>query len=509
MRIASFAAVLALAGAHVWLQREALYADGVSYDEPHHLTAGFHAWETRRITLNREHPPLHKLLNAAPLRSLGLRLPNTPEPGQGIDINEYSRRFIGENTKPKNQIIPRARWVTVAWTTLLILVAGWFVHPLAAAILAFDPTVLAHGHLITSDTLSALAFLVVVLAWERFLDRRTWGRWLLAAVLLSLAFLAKFSTLLLGPILLTLTLLRPGRRRGLAACAAACASALAIALGVYALFQPPSGLDHPFLIGLRDLKDHARDGHAAYLLGRFSESGWWYYFPVAFAVKTPTATLALFAAAIGLAVWKRLKPPAWIVVPAVFYLAASIGGRLNLGIRHLLPFYPFLAVFIALTVTRALPSWKIRSALLAPLALLLAWELALVRPSYLAFFNQPAGGPEQGARYLLDSNLDWGQGLPALKAWLDANRVTGQICLQYFGTDDVASYRIQERHLPLTWETEAVANVDCVAAIGLSSLHELYMAPGSYRWLRAKRPAARPGHVFAVYDLRSNPQQVP
>lgn len=72
---------------------------------------------------------------------------------------------------------------------------------------------------------------------------------------------------------------------------------------------------------------------------------------------------------------------------------------------------------------------------------LIAWhigESVTIRPDYLAYFNQLAGGPSKGYKHLADSSLDWGQDLPALKQWLDREGLQqpggSTVYLSYFGT---------------------------------------------------------------------------
>jgi uncharacterized membrane protein (GlpM family) len=169
------------------------------------------------------------------------------------------------------------------------------------------------------------------------------------------------------------------------------------------------------------------------------------------------------ACALGawVAVRSRLKPAASLagrvagLLPltplfALFsvYWIVSIQSHLNIGQRHLMPIYPVLFILAG-----ALGPWLAR-----PLgwrgfvvAGLIAWhvgESASVAPHYLAYFNELAGGPSGGSQHLVDSSLDWGQDLPGLKAWLDANRLPGEDAyLAYAGTGEPRYYRIPAKRL--------------------------------------------------------------
>src|SRR5262249_3178018 len=150
----------------------------------------------------------------------------------------------------------------------------------------------------------------------------------------------------------------------------------------------------------------------SFLLGAYSDRGWWYYFPVAIALKAPLALLVLVAAAAVLA-WKR--PAAglaqWFVwLPPAVFLGLTMTQNINIGHRHVLGIYPFL--FVAASRCASL-AWDARRrwprvAIIA----LCAWQavsVLRVHPDYLAYFNEAAGGPSQGWRWLVDSNVDWGQ----------------------------------------------------------------------------------------------------
>jgi hypothetical protein len=176
----------------------------------------------------------------------------------------------------------------------------------------------------------------------------------------------------------------------------------------------------------------------AYFAGEFRERGWPEFFPAAFLLKTTIPALGLMV--IAWLAWTRtarraraayrLAPLAML---GAIYGAAAILSHLNIGHRHLLPLYPMLYVFCGATATLARRRW-------VTLALaLVVWHVAdslAVRPHYLTFFNALAGGPARGHRFFVDSSLDWGQGLPDLRRWLNANAGSSRVYLSYFGSDE-------------------------------------------------------------------------
>jgi hypothetical protein len=166
------------------------------------------------------------------------------------------------------------------------------------------------------------------------------------------------------------------------------------------------------LDGLWQVHNHVEGGHTAYLLGRHSFHGWWYFFPVALAVKTPLGLLLL--AAIG-ACMRRARVPA--ILCAVLLLV-NLPTSLNIGVRYMMPLFPFLALTAA---AGAVWLWQ-RQRVVA--AALMAWVVissTMAHPDYIAYFNELAGShPEQ---VLVDSDLDWGQDMNRLSAELRRRRI--------------------------------------------------------------------------------------
>ena len=186
-------------------------------------------------------------------------------------------------------------------------------------------------------------------------------------------------------------------------------------------------------------------GRPSFLAGSYSNFGWWYYFPIAFLIKTPLALLALFFVGLVSSVRRgrilSLDGEAFLVVPIVLFLGVAMTSTLNIGLRHILPIYPFVIV-LAVVAARALADGKAKHgpAICAVLLAAGVLEFASVYPNNLAFFNRAVGGPSNGFRYLADSNIDWGQDLKPLKGWMDRNQVA-HINLAYFGVADPALLR--------------------------------------------------------------------
>jgi 4-amino-4-deoxy-L-arabinose transferase-like glycosyltransferase len=195
-------------------------------------------------------------------------------------------------------------------------------------------------------------------------------------------------------------------------------------------------------------------GRAAFLLGKSSMYGWWYYFPLAMALKTPVATIAAFllAAGYGLSRWRAAGSRWWdifaVALMPVLYMAAAMRSELDLGVRHVLPVYPFLFIFIGVMVAHA---WTKRPRITGCLAIILMAGLLLetyqAYPDFIPFFNEIGGGWQNGPQLLGGSNIDWGQDLPALAQW-QQQHPDPQLFLYYSGSADPRYYGIRYVNLP-------------------------------------------------------------
>ncbi|MBA4137609.1 MAG: hypothetical protein C0518_09860 [Opitutus sp.] len=266
-------------------------------------------------------------------------------------------------------------------------------------------------------------------------------------------------------------------------------------------------LPEAYLYGLA-FTDRFSRHRLAYFAGEYRERGWREFFPAAFALKTTLPALAL--AALGLlAVGRhprrarllyRVSP---LLVFAGVYGAFALTTNLNIGHRHLLPLYPALYLLAGAAVHFS--RRRMAAVLIAVLALWHAAESWRVRPHYLTYFNQLAGGPTGGHRYFVDSSLDWGQGLPDLRDWLAANARGERVYLSYFGSDDPARLGINATRLgdhyfdysPQRLVLPPLENgVYCISATMLHRVYTQVRGPWSdsyeneYRRLVAWRSAA-------------------
>ena len=261
----------------------------------------------------------------------------------------------------------------------------------------------------------------------------------------------------------------------------------------------------PYLRATATQLDVAWNGWPAYLMGQLSMTGWWYYFLVALAVKETIPCLLLLAAGLIAFPWKRagLEERLLLLPPLLFFVCFSL-GKVQIGIRYVLPAFPFLFIFAS-----SLARLASRRARVLIVLLLAAHAAAAVRacPDFIAYFNAIAGGPARGYRWLADSNLDWGQDLPALGRWIAANHVADPVYLVYFGTAEPQFYGVRYRNAPVGYFARpelSPADMESARgylAISVNSYNGFFFTPDTRdfwrRWL-ATHQATQVG-ILAVF----------
>ena len=177
-------------------------------------------------------------------------------------------------------------------------------------------------------------------------------------------------------------------------------------------FSFAAGVPAPALwAGIHDVMEHNTKGHTSYLLGNRSEHGWWYYYLVILAVKTPLVFL-------GLLIFGAVACVRRVWLPLAFSLGIllfSLSGGINIGVRHVLPLYIGFSVVAAAGAVRLMERADKAGWAAAALGLALIWMAAtsvLSHPDYLPYFNALAG--DEPEKIAVDSDLDWGQDINRL-----------------------------------------------------------------------------------------------
>jgi len=404
------------------------------------------------------------------------------------------------------QKIMLARMSAVAFIAvpLILVIYFWLAGELgavpafvAAAIVALSPNVVANSAVAATDACFVLFALLLLWALSRYVERPSWRR--LAALVAAggFAFAAKYSAIaLFGVAAVVLTWRdRPQRPLWIRAAGAAAVTAAMVAFGVALSWR-----FHP-VEGLLSQISHQRLGHEAFLLGSRSTTGWWYYQPVALSVKSTYVELAAFGLAIAALATLRREPLTvvriWLVTAAVV-LAGSMISHVDIGVRYVLLLVPLAVMVATAWVARrsAGRRWVGAAIAVAALAVQAAQAIAIA-PQYLSYFNGFAGGPMNGYRWLADSNLDWGQDLPAMRRFLMRVGAREPI-VSYFGTAPPSAYGVSGSQWNFAGP-DVKARTDWIV-ISATHLVGLYVPNDMFAPFRALKPFARPTPTLFVFD---------
>jgi hypothetical protein len=250
--------------------------------------------------------------------------------------------------------------------------------------------------------------------------------------------------------------------------------------------------------GLRTVYIHNKYGHPSYLLGEFGTKGWWYFFPVVLAVKTPLGLLGLALAGLCLTLVRYRSVPWQQGATAIFpilILLVCMSSSINLRVRHLLVIYPLFSLLAAHFVSESLRARRRAiSAIAIGFAVLAVVESAAAHPDYLAYFNPIVRHPE---RVLAESDLDWGQDLHRLAARLQSLGVQ-DVAIRYFGTAPLDRVGLP----PYRFLSPTVPTTGFVAI----SVHDLVMSnaqDGSFEWLKSYTPIELVGKSIYLFHIEN------
>lgn len=493
------------------LGERAIRTAAPTFDEPLHLLAGYNYLATGNPRGYFGHPPAARLWAALPMLALRPKL-DFPHPDQ------YHRAefFLHRNRLSPETMINAARRFNLATIGLLFILAGaawaWRDGPKAAAaaavFLALCPSLLAHSSLVTLDAGASLLYFAGAGSLAVAARSRRFGWAAVCGLCCGLAAATKFNFLFLPAALLAGLAAETALGR-IPARRAAALGGLVLALGAVVL-----GIVYRFdwelyFAGLRFMASMFDEGRASFLLGRHSGSSFPHYFPVAFLAKTPVSSLLLGWLGLTLRLRRWREPDTlWRVLPMAAYFAAALASTFQIGHRHILPVYPFWALLAA---DGALWLWARGGRLRLACVALTAFQAASVfrqSNSPLSYFNEAAGGPDNGYKILVDSNLDWGQALKPLAEEL-RGRGNPPIYLSYFGSVDPESYGV--RYVPVAPMSLIKRNPPPIRpfhsdrillAVSATNWQGVYYADKTvFNWLKTRRPEKLIGHAIFLYDL--------
>ena len=527
-----------------------------TWDETHYLGIGKHllthfAWDIRGSIL---HPPLTFFLHDIPL--LFFSIPEIKPLGE----QENQAYRVLADVERGNDILMSDKYdgETLFFLSRLFMIPisvllGIFVFLWARDLYSnraglfslflycFSPNILAHARLITPDlSLTCFSFLSIYFYWEFttlekrsrdsfrgeesnrfgqllesrpnflrwFTFKRPYRHLIFSGLFLGLALASKYSALVLFPVFMIIFIInaiidffssvsysvKMLRKDSLDLLLLFCLAVIPIL--IFYRFDLS-----PYFDGVVFQLEKSKWGHAAFLNGTISWRGWWYFLIYAFLLKTPIPTLVFIIIALTLGSYLDAilqKREFFLIIPVLCFIVFFSYNHQCIGLRYILPVYPFLFVFAGRVFDVKIKCHKVIVGLVMGLSL---WYLAgtmMIHPHYLAYFNEFAGGPSKGYAHLVDSNLDWGQDLKLLKRYID-NQEIKEIYLDYFGSVDPVFYGIEYKKideytspLPMGW-----------CAVSATKLQGVYSRAreNAYAELKQRKPIAQIGYSIFVYYI--------
>ncbi len=526
-------------------------------DELAHIAAGLTYATKHTLRFNPEHPPLIKNLAAFPLVALKVQLP--PDYGYLTQYN-LGGKILYESHISADKILFSARLPLIIMSVLFaalfyVLIKKYFnqkIALLALFLFALSPDIIAFSHYVVTDLPAAIFIFLTIFYFSRFLADSSLKNSLLSGIFFGTALSVKFSAITIIPLIVfgflfslknkikkdaevkNQHLVYIWRFLLLVIIALLIINFVYFFSGYNDFFKSQQSMFNftlnNYYNGLNKVLTHVYDGHdyPQYLFGSYINDGSWAYFPLAFIVKTPLPLLILILiAAIGpflikgrLDIKQKIKnfleKPTFVqififnsLLFLIIYIAASLKSKLNIGIRHLLPIFPFIYLLISIAITKIWSQIKFnqKKKFNLIIAFLLSWYLILTLiafPNYLSYFNEIAAYGKYGEFYLNDSNLDWGQDLIYLANWVKKNNVA-EIYVDYYGGGN-PKYYLQDSFIP--WHIDyglpqkgllAVSKFYIMTSIYNKSINK---SKFSYEPLRSQKPIKRIGNSILIYELK-------
>jgi len=479
-------------------------------DDFYHIERGALFWSRHLGSTDLNDPPLGEAIGAIPVSASDWLL-----------LLPRFRKFV--LSRDQAQLIV-AIWKSIIFAPLVAIVfcwlrglygvgAGWF----CAALIVFDPNVTAHLHLGAIDMLGAEVAVVALYAVSRCLDRPTTIRLLLASTAIAAAVLTKHTNILVPVVAVGYGAMR----RVPFAVIVKLLAPIPVLMWALLLFDvsvptvprdwreagwaAPTLLRHRVPCGLYigslwQARSHVASGHPGFLNGEIRDNGWWFYYFAVAAYKVPVATLLLIGVAAPSFLWKPMgRAELELILPAIVFAAALSMSPINIGFRHFLPAY----LFVLMLSARIIAIIGIPGAVKA-----MAWiglaagavHAASFHPDYLGYINWPR---DKVWLRIGDSNLDWGQSLKEVKAWLEAHPQNRPVSVgAFYGGEptqrEVRRYIGKSVDARLIWDPPPQRGLLIASPTWVAGI---YGFGDRYAEFRSRDPDAVIGRCMLVYDL--------
>lgn len=561
IKLLIFAIAFLLLVAMAFLMFTSSRGDSATTDESTHIISGYLANLDGDYNINTEHPYLGKKINTLPLLFMNLNLDRS-EPYFQVKSDYYydswreSRQlgndFLYKMGNDADRILRAVRSVPIVLALifgLIFFIIAYRIFGLGVGLLSlvfwcFSPDILAHARLVNTDLWITVFYFLSVISFGYYLVKPNYKRLILAAIIFGLALSVKFSSVTLLPVLAVLWFIKnwfdnkktiwSNLKKSIVPTMVFLIISWFMVWANYGFSTstPPKykqEINVPYynkvLIKTQVIAEHlipaqyykgmailltgSFGNRSAYLFGQQRDGGWWYYFPVAYAVKTPLPILILILFSVAYYIkWKKKMEfnDYLLITPVVIYLLISMGQKLNIGVRHLLPIMPFIFLWIAKFMVESYNYYKNQKSKIFNIycyklyaisyMLLITWLVSgtiRIYPHFLSYFNEFIG-PKNGSEVLADSNIDWGQDLKRLKTWIDDNKITQPILLEYYwdGFDSIDYYEINYKRLE-----QNNPHQKGYIAIGVSALNN-----SEFSWLKNYQPITQIGYSINIYKIK-------
>ncbi len=443
----------------------------------------------------------------------------------------------------------------------------------------FDPNLLAHSRLVTNDIYLTCFFFISVYQLKRFVDEPKPLRLLYLSIFSGLTVISKFSGLVLIPCIILVLFIEIFVRKNQKLLAflnnnkeKKCLNGLLVFLVViiiilfisgmiifsdycfefktfeqaidYKLNATQSNIDDylvneksvfykpikfaltkipipapSYIYGVLWHFQYSAKGHPSFLMGRYSQKGFRTYFPIVFLIKTPIILLLFFFLG-KIVLIKNFKSDFGneyiLFLPPFLYFCVAIFDVFNIGYRHILPIVPFCILIASKALDWMFKKDRITRYVLIILVGYYIFGTIRIHPNYLSYFNEFIGGTKNGYRYVVDSNIDWGQDLKSLARYLEENKVN-EVYLSYFGTANPHYYNIKYKPLkshrlpePVSEQIIPEPDTPGLYAISVTNLQGVYFDNHKiFDWLKKYEPEAIIGNSIHIYDIKNDNPSIP
>jgi hypothetical protein len=523
-----------------------------------HVAASLRLYETGQFDLFHANPPLLRMLIGFSITNM--IHPQTDWTDYSPDPRKRSEWATGVSFIRANdfETVRQCFFLGRAVCIPFILLGGYFGYKFSRELFgdccgfvflilwAFSPFILGWGATICPDVTAASFGIIALYTFRHWLKKSTWLLSVLAGVTLGLLPLTKLTWIIafgIFPILWLLTSQKSFKNFGqliiiliigvFVLNLGYCFDGSFKRLGDYTFYSAllinenpvnkfsetwlgliPVPLPEQFVLGFDTQRVDFEQGILSYLFGHYSQHGWWYYYLVVLATKETLGTLILFGLAFILFFFARFRTT-WkdeiiLFVPffTIFVIVSSQTG-FSLHSRYMIPALPFLYIWIS-RAGNLLLSRSMFIRVLVPVILLFGTiSSLLVYPYSMSYFNEAVGSSSHGHRYLLGSNIDWGQDLYELRDWLAEHPESRPIHVATSGIFPLETLGIKSAGQPPKWkpERQITGNWQQLVRVGpqpgwfLFGTNDLFHVNHEYDWLHSLTPIKRIGYSVYIFHV--------